>query len=103
MCFGAPGARAWLTNVANNMPNEPVFTCSFAFTKISVYPDRIEERKPFGFSKRVIPIKQISTILVSPLLGTARIETSGGAVHKFNIGFRKNLEAFEEAVRGLIS
>lgn len=85
------------------MSNEPIFSCSWLGTKFSVFPDRIESRAPLGLSKRTIPTKQISTIVTSPLLGTATVETTGGAVHKFNIGIPKNLTAFEEAVRGLIA
>lgn len=84
------------------MPNEPIFTCSWFGTRITVYPDRIEERKPFGFSKRSIGIKQVASIEVSPLFGTAKIETSGGREYKLKIGSRTNLQAFENAVRGLI-
>jgi hypothetical protein len=84
------------------MPNEPIFECSVLFTKVSVYPDRIEERKPLGLGKRSIGIKQVASVETSPLLGTAKVETTGGHEYKFNIGSRANLQAFEEAVRGLI-
>lgn len=84
------------------MPNESIFECSWFGTKITVYPDRIEERKPLGLGKRSIGIKQVASIEVSPLLGTAKVETTGGREYKFNIGSRTNLQAFEEAVRGLI-
>ena len=73
------------------------------WTRITVYPDRVEICKPFGISKRVIPAKQIAAVVVSPLFGTAAIETSGGAAFGVNIGWRTNLYKFEEAVRGLIA
>lgn len=81
---------------------EPIFECSWFGTKVIVYTDRIEERKPLGFGKRSIGIKQVASVEVSPLLGTAKVETTGGREYKFNIGNRTKLQAFEDAVRGLI-
>lgn len=80
-----------------------VFECSWLGTKITVYSDRIDVKNPLGLGHKSIPIKQIATFRTAPILGTATIETSGGAVHKLNIGYKTNMQGFDSAVRGLLS